>query len=443
MDNSLYLLSVSVSGIKSIEKPVSISFYKKGIDKNFNPEKYRVKAIYGENGAGKSAIITSVSIFKNLVINEDYLSDLSNQKLLKEMINKKTKCFHFECEFLNKVKNDFFVYKYVIELKLNEKERYEISHEHLERKNGNYPQSEYKSVFECKEGKLIFADCDTSTLELITKLTFNLLSVKSLETVILSNLEEFKDKDRLSGTAVSSVLYCAVLAIITNVYLADEDRHELYFIQKKLNEELMQDESSSELIECFNKCLIEFTSVNEKRVYKSDFEKYKGKVDGLFQFIKLFKKELAAIEIDTKEHGDYLECELVMNYGDYKIAKEFESTGIKKLISLYDCLVSAGNGGIVFIDEMDSNINDVYLCRIVEYFMYYGKGQLCFTTHNIDPMNVLKENKYSIEFLSSDNILIPWSAKGNSSPENAYKNGLIANLPFNITATDFIGILGG
>lgn len=50
MDNSLYLLSVSVSGIKSIEKLVSISFYKKGIDKNFNPEKYRVKAIYGENG---------------------------------------------------------------------------------------------------------------------------------------------------------------------------------------------------------------------------------------------------------------------------------------------------------------------------------------------------------------------------------------------------------
>ena len=98
--------------------------------------------------------------------------------------------------------------------------------------------------------------------------------------------------------------------------------------------------------------------------------------------------------------------------------------------------------GIVFVDEMDSNLNDVYLCKLIEYFMYYGKGQLCFTTHNIDPMSVLKENKNSIDFLSSDNHLTSWTARGNASPENSYKNGMIEDLPFNIDATDFVGIFG-
>lgn len=98
--------------------------------------------------------------------------------------------------------------------------------------------------------------------------------------------------------------------------------------------------------------------------------------------------------------------------------------------------------GIVFVDEMDANLNDVYLCRLIEYFMYYGKGQLCFTTHNLDPMTVLKENRNSIDFLSSDNHLVPWTSRGNASPENCYKNGMIEDSPFNIDATDFVGIFG-
>ena len=109
---------------------------------------------------------------------------------------------------------------------------------------------------------------------------------------------------------------------------------------------------------------------------------------------------------------------------------------------MFDCFVSASTVGIVFVDEMDSNLNDVYLCKLIEYFMYYGKGQLCFTTHNLDPMTVLKENRNSIDFLSSDNHLVPWTARGNASPENCYKNGMIEDSPFNIDATDFIGIFG-
>ena len=91
---------------------------------------------------------------------------------------------------------------------------------------------------------------------------------------------------------------------------------------------------------------------------------------------------------------------------------------------------------------MDSNLNDVYLCKIVEYFANYGKGQLCFTTHNLDPMDVIKNNKNSIDFLSSDNKVVSWKVTGNAAPDRFYRNGMIENSPFNVDAIDFIGKFG-
>ena len=99
-------------------------------------------------------------------------------------------------------------------------------------------------------------------------------------------------------------------------------------------------------------------------------------------------------------------------------------------------------GGIVFIDEFDSNLHDVYLCALLEYLMEYGEGQLCFTTHNVGPMDVLKQHKKSIDFLSEDHQIYPWKTNGNYSPSKLYRNGMIEGSPFNVDAIDFIGVFG-
>lgn len=72
----------------------------KTVDKNFDPERYRVKAIYGENGSGKSALVTAVKIFQNLIWNENYLSESKTQEFLNEIINKSLNVYHFKMEFL-------------------------------------------------------------------------------------------------------------------------------------------------------------------------------------------------------------------------------------------------------------------------------------------------------------------------------------------------------
>ena len=97
-------------------------------------------------------------------------------------------------------------------------------------------------------------------------------------------------------------------------------------------------------------------------------------------------------------------------------------------------------GEIVFIDELDSNLHDVYLCALLEYLMEYGEGQLCFTTHNIGPMDILKHNKKSIDFLSIDHKIYSWTASGHYSPSKLYRNGMIEGSPFNVDSIDFISV---
>ena len=440
MDNMYYLLNVTVAGVKCIEEEIRLDFYKKIVNQKFDADKYRIKAIYGENGSGKSAIITAVKIFQDIICNSQYLSESKNQKLLDELINKKTQHYKFKCEFLCRLEKDNIIFAYELQLKKNESGLYEIVYEKLSERSGNYSNSRYKSIYEVSNGKLIFVNAQNENYSVIEKMTYNLLGKSSFLNIYFFNFNNFnKDTVTDSTRIYVRVCICMVLAFIIKVYLDEEDKHELYFIKKVFSERIKNDNNyiSENVLE-----IMDSLSVTDSIIPKNNFDIYVEKINNLTAFLRIFKHDLKSIEIDKKDDGDNYRCDLNLNYGDYLINKEFESTGIKKLIKLYDCFDAASKYGIVFIDEMDSNLNDVYLCKIIEYFMYYGKGQLCFTTHNLDPMSVLKENKYSIDFLSSDNKLVSWVSKGNATPDNYFKNGMIENIPFNIDATDFIGVFG-
>ena len=437
MDNLIYLLNVRMSGIKSIKNEIRLDFYKKTVDKNFDPDKFRVKAIYGENGSGKTAIITGIKIFQDLMLSNQYLNESKNQRFLDEIINKETSRFTFGCEYITGEEESYIVYDYNFELEKNNKGDYVIKHESLNLKNGNYPNNNYVNVYECDNGELININCNETVKNIIEKKTFNLLNKNPFMSLYIVDYTSVIEKDKEFSYNIAVMLF---LIALINVYINEEDKHDIYFLRKTIRE---SHEKSSEYINDINEILDTisvYSGFDDNSISKSEFDKYKESVKQLTKFIQIFKRELKSIDIDAKDDGDNYRCELIFNYGNYKVNKEFESTGIKKLVRLYSAFKAANNYGIAFVDEMDSNINDIYLCKLIEYFMYYGKGQLCFTMHNVDPMSLLKQNKNSIDFLSSDNKIVSWVSKGHASPENYYKNGMIENSPFNIDATDFIGI---
>ena len=440
MDNLVYLLNVRMSGIKSIKNEIRLDFYKKTVDKNFDPDKFRVKAIYGENGSGKTAIITGIKIFQDLMLSNQYLNESKNQRFLDEIINKETSRFTFGCEYITGEEESYIVYDYNFELEKNNKGDYVIKHESLNLKNGNYPNNNYVNVFECDNGELININCNETVKNIIEKKTFNLLNKNPFMSLYIVDYTSVIEKDKEFSYNIAVMLF---LIALINLYINEDDKHDIYFLRKTIRE---SHEKSSEYINDINEILDTisvYSGFDDNSISKSEFDKYKESVKQLTKFIQIFKRELKSIDIDAKDDGDNYRCELIFNYGNYKVNKEFESTGIKKLVRLYSAFKAANNYGIAFVDEMDSNINDIYLCKLIEYFMYYGKGQLCFTMHNVDPMSLLKQNKNSIDFLSSDNKIVSWVSKGHASPENYYKNGMIENSPFNIDATDFIGIFEG
>ena len=433
----IYLLSMEVAGIKNIEKPVKLSFYKKTIDKNFDPTEYRVKSIYGGNGTGKTGLITAVDIIKRVIVDESYLSDRRNQLFLDDIINKKTKELSVEFEVLLIIEGDVYVIKYQISLKKNEIGVYEIAYEKMFRKKSNSPNKNYKLVYKVEKGELKDIPWSKYSDDFIKK-TLNLLNVQSFVKNYLHFVKEKMIDDEIEPALLMGF---AVFVFNTRVFLQMEDKHDAYTFNKYF--ELYSekgDRNRDELSKILRNTVTHPFNINDKYIGKQQFSEYKKQIKSLEKFLKIFKSDLVSLKIDKKENKDFYITNIVLHYKDYDVYEEFESSGIRKLILMFECLNYSNKGGFVFIDEMDSNINDVYYCKLIEYFMNYGKGQLIFTTHNLDSMNLLKENKLSIDFLSSINTIYTWKKNGNFTPDNLFKNGMIKDIPFNVDSTDFIGV---
>lgn len=233
-----------------------------------------------------------------------------------------------------------------------------------------------------------------------------------------------------------------------HVYLNQSDDRRSYVAQSSLDSYEDREKYKNEIDILFKSFLkmdndyLNVFSAAGNIVSKSMYADFEKDVDKLYDFLHIFKSDLKSIEIDKKENRNFWVCDLIMVYASYKIHAEYESTGIKKLIKLFAYVKEMAAGGIVFIDEFDSNLHDVYLCALLEYLMEYGEGQLCFTTHNVGPMDILKQHKKSIDFLSENHKIYSWKTNGNYSPSRLYRNGMIEGSPFNVDSIDFIGVFG-
>ena len=440
MNEKIYMLNFKTSGVKNLEEEICLEFYNKTIENSFNPEKYRIKAIYGENGSGKTAIVVAVDIMKNLIIDSNYLGDSKNQRFLQAIANKVKNEIYLSCDYLYINDDVRRIYTYEIILGLNEIGFFEITKELLTLKI-NSTRAKSLTIFECFQGEIQqIGMVNDDIKERISRFTQNLLSRQSFAIGCLLNSKEiFGEELHHPFRMVLFDLFFFAARLF--VFVPNEADPELY-LQKKALLELEDKDKFMDSVFGIVSSIGRYSNENERTVSKTKYNDYEQKIKKMECFIQLFKGNLSSIDVEKTEVGENYICKLLMNYGDYKIDTAIESTGIARLIRLYDYLNAAAEGDIAFIDEMDANINDVYLCKIVEYFMEYGKGQLCFTTHNTSPMSVLKKNKKSIDFLSIDYRIVSWKTNGNFAPDKLYKQGLIEYLPFNTEPEDFVGILG-
>lgn len=443
-----YLLSYEVNGIKNLDKDVKLEFYKKTIDKNFNPSEYNIKAIYGENGTGKSAIVTSVKVLKNLMLNRYYLIDQKNEIFLNELINKKQKRAYYNVEYLNKINEHIFLFNYYLEIKLDEIDNYyKIEKEKLSYKT--LSSKKWTDAYLIEKGKLV----DSSNNKLFEKLnkengtetlrqeTFmSYFSYKSTKKEI-DEYELLNDKD--NKMFACSIMCNMNFAIDLYIYMDEENKPDKHINEMIANENILEpNEDNNKLLKSVRNVFNDNVLSHRFAIHKDDINKLKESILKVYEFINIFKPELKNIEVDKKEYYEFYICDLIFNYGDYKVNAAYESNGIKKLIRLFKAIEAVDKGRIVFIDEFDSNIHDVYLCKLIEYIGEYAKGQLCFTTQSITVMDVLENRKKSLDFLARDKTITSWFKNSHYAASKLYKKGFIEKSPFNIESFDFLRAFG-
>ena len=442
-----FLLRMKVNGIKSIDKEVQLDFYKGTLSKKFDASNSHVKAIYGPNGAGKTALVYAAEIYKNLVMNSDYLAMSNATGVLDNLVNQKSKKFEIEMYFavLNKDQELDSVYKHKIVLE-KVSERYLITEERLCKLTGLQlnNQDKYNSVFWTKKGDIIELIKEGED-EKIKNASMNLLDKQSFVTIFIKHI--FGDKGIILGNKLDvAILYSLMFAFSITILMQDSDKNYINFSSVTSQLDTIQTQKKKLNDDNIFLNLLRENRIPQRQteqVPKKDFDKFEKYINNLGLFIKVFKDDFKTIEIKKDENGDNYECEIILIYNDGKrINKKYESTGIKKIIEMYSVLCNVENGDIVFIDEFDANIHYVLLVKLVEYVMDYAEGQLIFTTHNLAPMDVLQKAKHSIDFLSPDSRITSWTSNGNYTAASLYRKGLIEYSPFNIEPFSFIGVFG-
>lgn len=93
------------------------------------------------------------------------------------------------------------------------------------------------------------------------------------------------------------------------------------------------------------------------------------------------------------ENGkDGVQFEIITIRAGARVPLLYESAGIKKLISICSNLVACYNrkSYCLVVDELDSGIYEYLLGECIEVMQEKAKGQLIFTSHNLRPLEVLK-----------------------------------------------------
>lgn len=439
---AIFLRNIVVKGIKNLCEGVSLSFSNKEIKRFSESQKSNVKAIYGPNGSGKTALVHAFRILKEIITENGYLYDADNAKYLLALMNKKCQTISIKVDFFHAEsrteKPNLFTYTIGLDHK---KTGFEIQSERFLRKSSEY--SKEHILFETKEG--VFTKYHLG--EGCEELFHNLLKKRSFGDVFIEVLNKHQDmgngklSDPLSET-LEAVAPLLGLVFGLKVVLDQKDDHTHVFFNatERLSEILTWRKNHEELVSVMSQ-----TGYNTKLVSVETVKEMHKEAQKKTQFIKLFKPHVQAIEVISKpvqygENETLCSVNEFVNYGDYKVDVEIESAGIKKLLDLYASFKHVVAGGLLVIDELDAHINDVYLIKLIEYVARYGQGQLIFTTHNVSPMEILKSKKHSIDFMTLSGQVVSWTQTGNYSPSSLYKKGLVQGLPFNLDSESFLGV---
>ncbi len=419
--------------IKKIEMVNYKSFKNTTIDFCSNNKPKQNIFIYGENGSGKSNIISAFSFLRTtmttLTIHNRLDEMLKNNedidvKQLKYIINNHKNALAttvksskmIDCHNGTKLKYTFLIdhkeAEYTMEFKNDL-----ITYEQLK-----YPLDKYKTV--------MYAATPDS-LQLHDKL-----------------IKSSKYKDDLSSLHKQYFGNHTFLAILSNEYFNKNPQ----FINVEFPKNFIKIFMYLFHISIFYKDSVEsgdyfvtgnslLQDLHEGTVTQSSIKQLKVTESILNEFFTNLYSDIKNVFYETKTSKEKVKYKLYfkkMISGELRnIPHDIESTGTLQILKILPYLLSAIQGNVVLIDEIDSNVHDIMIKAIIEAVDDNLKGQIIATTHNTTLIDVLKhQNVYVIDINSKgDKEVHPLHKAGtqihqNHNVKDRYLSGLYGGVPF-------------
>ena len=126
--------------------------------------------------------------------------------------------------------------------------------------------------------------------------------------------------------------------------------------------------------------------------------------------------------------GEGCKIQLVSHKNSRDIPLQYESGGIKKIISILQLLIVIYNKPsiTVAIDELDSGVFEYLLGELLRIISEKGKGQLIFTSHNLRPLETLDRGFIAFTTTNPENRYIRMSnVKTNNNLRDFYYRDIV------------------
>lgn len=388
-DNIVRILKVTLKNYKNVANgTIDIENIS-----NIEDEKGNILGIYGQNGSGKTSVINSIKIIKDLFSGKSLPKDINEQVMCGKNEAELNILFYIiNDEKRYKVNYSLIIFKdkkqtYIKEESVNywykkdvrddwDKVRGLIINKHD--KNSIYPKHRNEELLKIYDDKDLIVNKKISF-----KNNESFIFSKELVKKIKDNPEKINDEyeiiEILQNYAKSN------LFIIDNENMALSDANILLSMNLKKNGEngdvsmgvvpIGLDEPTYLPRESVSE--IENSLISSNRVIK--------------EIIPDLEIKLRELKIQISESGEEVLVELLSYRDGMNIPMRYESDGIKKIVAVIHLLIAMFNyrSMTILIDELDSGIFEYLLGEILEILEERGRGQLIFTSHNLRPLEVL------------------------------------------------------